>query len=138
MALKRPRQGFKKEAKILAMENFKEEAKILRQLRDTPGSDDAHIIKFHGVWVTQDKSGPYLVMEYGEHDLNEMIRYRNIDLKQKLTWAIHVAKALAFLFQHSIVHFDVKPKNVVICGPENKRIAKLVRIAHCIGLCRAH
>jgi serine/threonine-protein kinase len=67
------------------------------------------------------KNGPYcwIAREYVEGDSVDVLvqRYKE---ENKLTWAravrvaVHLAKALAFLHEHKVVHRNITPRNVLV------------------------
>ena len=68
---------------------------------------------------------PYMVMEFLEgEDLRHAINNGHTgDLKQKITTALQIARALEFIHTRKIIHRDIKPENIHI---NQKHVAKLI------------
>jgi len=68
---------------------------------------------------------PFMVMEFlqGEDLRHAITNGHTGDLKQKLTVALQVARALEFIHSRKIIHRDIKPENIHI---NEKGVAKLI------------
>jgi len=84
-----------------------------------------HLIAIHGAG----KSGPHcwIAMEYFEGDnlaqVMEKLGGKPMDWKDAYRVAVHIAKALEYAQQHSIVHRNVTPANILFRAKD--RLAKL-------------
>ncbi|NYE58247.1 protein kinase domain-containing protein [Carboxydothermus ferrireducens] len=97
------------------VERFKREAKALASL------SHPNIVNIYD--VGQEDNTYFLVMEYVEgKNLKEIIREKNLGLRESVRIVLQVALALGHAHQHGILHRDVKPQNIIIT-PEG--IAKL-------------
>lgn len=95
-------------------ERFEREAEVLWRVRGT-----AHVIELLDVGVLDD-GRRYLVMEWidGE-DLEELLDYlrdedRQLPVVRACRIGRDVARGLAALHEHAVVHLDLKPSNVMI------------------------
>ncbi|MEL7332812.1 MAG: AAA family ATPase, partial [Cyanobacteria bacterium J06560_2] len=67
-------------------------------------------------------NGYMLVMEdFGGISVQEYVQTRSLDLVEVLVLALQITEVLEALYQHRIVHKDIKPANVLI-HPESKQI----------------
>jgi len=70
--------------------------------------------------IAEDEAGhPYIVMEYVEGEpLERALSRRDVEeplnLSQRMSIAIQLAKALDYAHRHGVVHRDIKPSNVLI------------------------
>jgi len=102
-----------------AVVRFKREAEVLAALKHR------HIVTpiTRGVLSTGE---PFLAMEWLEgRDLAARLRSGPLSLEDTLLLARHVASALEVAHAHSIVHRDVKPGNLFLCGDRIDRVKLL-------------
>lgn len=66
---------------------------------------------------------PYMVQEYltGE-DLTEKIARRDLSVKARAEYLLHIAQGLAYAHDHNVVHRDIKPGNIRITDDGQLRI----------------
>jgi len=59
---------------------------------------------------------PYMVMEFlrGENLRDAMRNNRAGDIKNRLRWAVQIARALDYIHQKRIIHRDIKPENLQV------------------------
>ncbi|HVW18968.1 MAG TPA: protein kinase [Solirubrobacteraceae bacterium] len=90
------------------LERFRREARAVAQL------NHPHVV---GVIDAGDDGGnPYIVFEYVEGEtLKDRIRRNGrLTIPEAIAYAIEIARALGAAHDHSIVHRDVKPQNVLV------------------------
>ena len=65
-----------------------------------------------------DRGRPYIVYEYfGASDLMRVVREDGpLPLDRALSFALQIARGLAFAHRHGCIHRDVKPRNVLVEG----------------------
>jgi serine/threonine protein phosphatase PrpC len=100
-----------------AFSRFQREAEIGRRL-DHPG-----ILKIVDV-DDNDKSRPYLVMEFLEGQTLEKLMQRTRPLPEgdALRIVSQILDALDYLHRQGVVHRDLKPQNIMICNDGSVRI----------------
>jgi serine/threonine protein kinase len=103
------------ESDLAGFERFQREQKI------GEGLDHPSILKFIRV---EDKSRPYLVMEFIEgetlHDL--MVRSGPMPEKEAVRIAGIVCDALGYLHTQGVAHRDIKPENIILCRDGSYRL----------------
>lgn len=67
---------------------------------------------FHG----NGTSYPFYICDFYPSDLSEFVRNDHVKLTQKLSYAIQLCSALAYLAANNIVHCDIKPTNIYTDG----------------------
>src|SRR5688572_9194225 len=93
-----------------ARARFRREAQVLQELRH-PG-----IVRCMDAGVS-DLVEPFLVMEWLEGcDLRQKLEEGPLALDAALTLTVHVAHALGAAHDRGVVHRDVKPSNIFLCG----------------------
>jgi serine/threonine protein kinase len=107
-------------AKILRPDQVADE----RALRELVREADILRTVSHPIIVRQfatvaDGSHPHILLEHLEGPTLRrlMRRERTLPLEQLLPLALHIAAALQYLANTSVVHLDVKPSNIVMCVP---------------------
>ena len=67
------------------------------------------------------KPFPYIVMEYCETNLREILRERGkLSVEESLEIALKVAEALEYAHHYGVVHRDIKPENILFQEGEPK------------------
>jgi serine/threonine protein kinase len=103
LVLKAPRLG--PDAPLLALNAFENECRILKGLR---GSHVPRIIA-----VNENSANPYLVMEFIVGDaLFQASQRAPLPVKELVTLAIPLCRALHDLHRQNVVHLDLNPGNV--------------------------
>jgi eukaryotic-like serine/threonine-protein kinase len=94
-----------------SVEALRREAELLDRLR--------HPVLVRGFGAVLDGPYPHVLLEEVEGPtLRRLIRRHGaLPLEQLLPLALHVAAALHYLSTESVVHFDVKPGNIVMSVP---------------------
>ncbi|MBA2764793.1 MAG: serine/threonine protein kinase [Thermoleophilaceae bacterium] len=97
------------------------EERSLRELRDEAAmlAELAHPMIVRGFGAVLDGERPHLVIEHLEGpSLRRLLRQGGpLSAQQLLPVALHLAGALAYLANRSVVHLDVKPDNVIVGVP---------------------
>lgn len=99
-------------------QRYRRESDIARQL-DHPGVQ-------RGVDLGDDRSEPYLVLEYVDgENLRRVLRTgpSPLPVETAIDWGHQLAEALAYLHRHGIVHRDLKPENVLVTPDGRLKIA---------------
>lgn len=100
------------------------EIKLLRELKNP------YIVDLIDVMLDEADKALYLVFDYAEHDLLEMIRWHHNRVAQPMP--MHTVKSLLWQILHGInylhknwiIHRDLKPSNILVTGsdkPPNER-----------------
>jgi len=65
---------------------------------------------------TSDQGVPYIVMELIDdaQDIDQYAQAHQASLKQKISWVVAAAKAIAYAHNNLIVHRDIKPSNLLV------------------------
>ena len=87
--------------------------KFIREARMIAGLDHEHIVKIHDVF--EENGTAYYVMEYlGGGSLGDGVKAGKAMSEQEAVNSIRqIASALSYLHKKGIIHFDVKPSNVL-------------------------
>jgi len=99
-------------------QRYRRESDIARKL-DHPGVQ-------RGMDGGQNRSEPYLVLEYIEGDnLRRVLRSGPdiLPIDTAIEWGRQLAEALAYLHQAGIVHRDLKPENILVTTDRRLKIA---------------
>lgn len=93
---------------VNTFDRFRREMEIARAL-DHPGIQRSYD-------VGQDRSRPYLVMDYveGETLRARLGRDQRLPVEQAIDFACQLAEAMAYAHQHGVYHRDLKPENVLV------------------------
>ena len=88
--------------------------KFVREARMIAGLDHDHIVKIYDVF--EENGTAYYVMEYlGGGSLDRKMREEGVMSEEKaLGYIRQVSDALGYLHSQNILHFDVKPSNVLL------------------------
>jgi serine/threonine protein kinase len=88
------------------------------------GSQLSHPAVLRYVSVPGRPRGSYIVTEYlqGETLADRLKRNRPLPEPEALDIARRVAEALQFLHEHGVVHYDLKPGNVILCADGSIRL----------------
>lgn len=100
------------------------EIKLLRELKNP------YIVNLIDVMLDEADKALYLVFDYAEHDLLEMIRWHHnrvahpmpMQTVKSLLWQI--LQGMNYLHKNWIIHRDLKPSNILVTGadkPPNER-----------------
>jgi hypothetical protein len=104
-----------------AVEVFSREIKVTKQL------DHPNIIRYLDNGVANDI--PYLALEFAEGgNLDDYIRRSpdgRLDFGEAATLFVEVLEGLAYMHEKSLVHKDVKPKNILLARGKDGMTAKL-------------
>lgn len=97
------------------------EKSFLRELSAYAEVDGAYILKVFGYSTFQNENGSttyYLVTEYmTKGSLTNVIyneQYERISLKQKLAIACNIATGMRKIHDHSLIHRDLRPDNILV------------------------
>lgn len=108
-----------------SVKRFQSEAIAIAKL------DYEHIVKVlrTGTWSGR----PYICMEYLEgHTLDQRMQQGSIEASDVRRIGVEICDALAHAHENGIIHRDVKPSNILLCGPNKSSkltdfgIAKLI------------
>jgi serine/threonine-protein kinase len=96
-----------------------------------------HPYILHIVPVEEQKSRPYIAMEYLEgQTLRQFLRaVRPVPVRQALEIAGRICDALDHMHRHQVVHRDLKPENIMLCNDGSLRVMDF-GIAKAAGLRR--
>lgn len=99
-------------------QRYRRESDIARKL-DHPGVQ-------RGVDLGDDRTEPYLVLEYVDGDnLRRVLRSAPspLPIPTAIDWGRQLADAIAYLHSHGVVHRDLKPENVLVTTEGRLKIA---------------
>ena len=82
------------------------------------GLHHRHLAAIHaaGTWVFAGTPVAYLVTEYAEENLAEVLRSRPLTTDEAREMLLPVADALAYLHREGLVHGDLKASNILAVG----------------------
>ncbi|CAG8524522.1 6989_t:CDS:2 [Ambispora gerdemannii] len=91
---------------------------ILKKLQDS-----TNIIKYHG--LAEESGKRYLVTEWAEYgNLKDFYTQRGpMDWKRKFDFAIGICRGLSYLRAVGIIHYDIRPENILITSQTEAKIA---------------
>jgi TonB family protein len=69
-----------------------------------------------GTWVLAGTPVAYVVMEYAEENLADVLRDRPLTTEEALEMLLPVAEALAYLHSQGLVHGNLTPSNILAVG----------------------
>jgi len=82
----------------------------LSTLKDNPHNNIINIIDFGEVIGLH-----YVVTElYGDESLHRILEKRNIAIEEAINYTLQIAEALNHSHEHEIIHYELKPGNVLI------------------------
>ena len=86
-----------------------------RLKENAPGSDQPHLVKYHGHAVRRCDGKISLVMEYIQgFPAHHFDKVKSYSVSLRLQWMLHVAKGISHLHEANITHNDVKLENVMV------------------------
>ena len=100
--------------KLLSVDGVQLHERFLREARLAARLQHPHIVTIFD--VGEHEGQPFIAMEYiaGETLAELIARRAPLSLARKLSMMAEVCSALAYAHQHSIVHRDVKPANLMV------------------------
>jgi eukaryotic-like serine/threonine-protein kinase len=86
--------------------------RFLNEARVAAGLTHPNIVSIYELGL--DEGRPYIAMEFLQGwDLRELIaRHQELGLRQKVSIALQIARALEHAHKHGVIHRDVKPANI--------------------------
>lgn len=102
-------------------ENLLYEIAAWLTLRPNPHVVRCHFFRFFG-----DEIAVFLEYVHGP-SLNDWLKvqHQELDLQKALTLAIHVARGMAWLHRHGVIHQDIKPRNILLDTSKGFHTAKI-------------
>lgn len=98
-----------------------QESKVLENLKKDP---HPNVITYHGCTAKSHGQGPFIVLEYVPWNLDELMDQDHFrTYMQALDVFEGIAGGLEHLHKHNIVHFDLKPANILMTAELVPRIA---------------
>ena len=109
--------------KVMKTGSEEEKQVVRRETNLTLRLSHPNVIKLFGItWVKTSKLG--LVMELAEHgSLDEWIG--EIDHKNVIKIALGIIDGLKYVHSKGVIHRNIKPKNILMFGPENDMTPKI-------------
>lgn len=91
------------------------------EIQLSTGLHHENLVQFHGLILDDKEEVAGTVMEYFEGEqLEDLLDELNIHPRSPIPWTLRVdlafqlASALEYLHSHGIVHFDVKPEQILV------------------------
>lgn len=104
---------------VLGIENNAEtveklKSRFLKEAKNIANLSHPNIIKIYDIF--EDNRTAYYVMDYIEGDnLNELVRQKGALTEDKaIEYILKVSNALAYIHAQNMMHFDIKPANIVV------------------------
>ncbi|XP_046659580.1 serine/threonine-protein kinase MAK isoform X2 [Homalodisca vitripennis] len=100
-----------------------EEAMNLREVKSLKKLSHANVVKLKE--VIRENDTLYFVFEYMKENLYQLMKDRDKLFPEPVirNMLYQVLQGLAFMHRHGFFHRDMKPENVLCCGPELVKIA---------------
>ncbi|KAF8923872.1 polo-like kinase 3, partial [Haplosporangium gracile] len=96
-------------------ESYDREVKALRR------TDNCHVIKPHASF--QERRHLCLVLELANKSLEKVLRQtKRLSLDDAKHYARGIVAGLDYLHQKAIVHRDIKPNNILLCGVDSQEV----------------
>jgi serine/threonine protein kinase len=111
---------------VATFDRFRREVEIARHL-DHPGIQ-------RPIEFTQDRSRPYLVMEYVEGETLRALlsRDKKLPVEKAVDFGCQLAAAMAHAHAHGVIHRDLKPENVLVT-PDGRLVVTDFGVAFMAG-----
>jgi serine/threonine protein kinase len=111
---------------VATFDRFRREVEIARHL-DHPGIQ-------RPIEFTQDRSRPYLVMEYVEGETLRALLSRDnkLPVERAVDFGCQLAAAMAHAHAHGVIHRDLKPENVLVT-PDGRLVVTDFGVAFMAG-----
>jgi len=109
--------------KMIKVRNEKERKDAMEEASLTISLHHPNVIKLYGIAsVKKEKLG--IVMELADRgSLDQWIGKIDQDKTKKI--ALGIITGLKYVHARKVIHRDIKPKNVLMCGPEEDMIPKI-------------
>lgn len=101
------------------LNNLKSEFQLLKQL------DHPNIIKVYNLNHNPSENLTYILMEYLEGS-NLLESLKVSDEKTFIEYAYQILCGLHYLHSNNIIHFDIKPENIIITAKNKKPVLKIL------------
>lgn len=97
-----------------AFRNVTDAKRTYREVSILQQCDHPNIVKLVRVRRASNDFDLYLLMDYSETDLSQLIRRNALNAQQKLNVAYQVIQGLRYLHSRRVVHRDIKPANILV------------------------
>ena len=109
--------------KIIKADSEEEEEAVKREANLAGSLSHPNVIKLFGITSVKTKRLG-IVMEFAEHgSLDKWIGKIDHDKLTKI--ALGIVDGLEYVHSQKVIHRDIKPKNILMCGPEDDMIPKI-------------